>query len=246
MGAKGKDGTPAKQRCHKHRACAPSPGSGGRMAGRTVVSVAVAHRAGIARPWDRPHAPYRGAPHAGDRSECFSMLKELIRRRSRSRYFSLAWSCTACSRPRSPSRRRCATRRASRSIGQCRSGGAEGAGHLSLRVVKHAGKLGGIPGRRSRSETPVEIATGVLELWATSVRGMDRRSHRSRPEDQHRTGPSWERDCCNLADHEVGGRYLNEETITPVSSRNRMPKSTGWGWAGRSPWGASRSPWSAR
>ncbi|HHX40449.1 MAG TPA: FtsX-like permease family protein [Armatimonadetes bacterium] len=84
-------------------------------------------------------------------------------------------------------------------------------------LVKHAGKLGGIPWsavEEIRKLPGVEIATGVLELWATSgpeetdravVTGLV-------PEDQHRIGPVKRgEDCCNLADHEVGGRYLNEE-----------------------------------
>lgn len=81
-------------------------------------------------------------------------------------------------------------------------------------LVKHAGKLGGIPAKtvdQIRKLPGVEMAAGVLELWVVSgpdekdrtvITGLD-------PEYQHKIGPTKQgEDCCTLADHEIGGRYL--------------------------------------
>lgn len=81
-------------------------------------------------------------------------------------------------------------------------------------LVKHAGKLGGIPLRsveKIRNLPGVDLATGVLELWAVSGRDEKDRTVVTgvEPEYQRAIGPIKQgSNCCSLADHSQGGRYL--------------------------------------
>ena len=81
-------------------------------------------------------------------------------------------------------------------------------------LVKHAGKLGGIPESavaKIKGLPGVEQAAGVLELWATS--GSDEKERTVVtgivPADQYKIGPTRQgSDCCTLTDHKQGGRFL--------------------------------------
>jgi len=81
-------------------------------------------------------------------------------------------------------------------------------------LVKHAGTLGGIPTKtiaRIRSLKEVEVAAGVLELWAVSGRDEKDRTVVTgiEPEYQKQIGPLMQSGkCCTLTDHQRGGRYL--------------------------------------
>lgn len=82
-------------------------------------------------------------------------------------------------------------------------------------LVKHAGKLGGIPVasiEKIRELRGVEVATGVLELWAVSGRDEKDRTVVTgvEPEYQKQIGPIMQSNkCCTLTDHQTGGRYLS-------------------------------------
>lgn len=82
-------------------------------------------------------------------------------------------------------------------------------------LVKHAGKLGGIPSdsvEKIRDLPNVEVASGVLELWAVSGRDEKDRTVVTgiEAEYQKKIGPLMESNkCCTLTDHKEGGRYLD-------------------------------------
>jgi putative ABC transport system permease protein len=82
-------------------------------------------------------------------------------------------------------------------------------------LVKHAGKLGGIPVQdieKIRSLPGVEVATGVLELWSVSGRDEKDRTVVTgvEPQYQKQIGPTMQSNkCCTLTDHRAGGRYLS-------------------------------------
>jgi len=81
-------------------------------------------------------------------------------------------------------------------------------------LVKHAGRLGGIPERlveQIRGWQEIEVATGVLELWAISGKNEKDRTVVTgiEPAYQKQIGPLMQQGrCCTLTDHHQGGRYL--------------------------------------
>ena len=234
-----------------------APVLGGRMAGRDPLRgwrgslIEQASRArGICF-----HAPHRGAPTQWRTIRMLQYaLKELIRRRSRSLLLLFGLIVVLpCSRPLSLSHGDAQRGAPALPIGQCRSRWFRRSWRRALRSGKTRREAGGIPGRRSRRSASCRgwrLATGVLELWATSgLEETDRAVVTGLvPEDQHRIGARQAGRGLLPAGRPRDRRAISERgRRSCLSRRETVCQKHGLG-ARRAgdPWAASRSPSSAR